>query len=300
MTLTAANIGGWSLNEILTSAQMNHLQSELVKALDGEGGGSYVLTAPLNLDGDELQIEDTLRMQAGSALVISGTAVMTAASSSIVDFDSGSFLNISAGADMNIEAGADVIVGDLDDLAVDDDDHEYTICLSAAYVEEDGAGEATWTLTRAVAPGNWVQQSIAPGSGAQVFFGLRVDPGDTIEEIVARVDGGVSGVGVHALLPTLPELTLVETEGFTALGLAVDIATEQDTSASTAAYDDPHNITLDNTTSGGALPYVAQPDAHYWVRINGERGANAIANELAILAIRATIIRTKLVPVGIM
>lgn len=54
MTLSPAKPGGWALNELLTSTQMNALQDELVKALDGVGGGTYTLLADLELLGSKL------------------------------------------------------------------------------------------------------------------------------------------------------------------------------------------------------------------------------------------------------
>lgn len=51
MSFTRANALGWALYEVLTSTQMNHVDSQLPNALDGAAGGSYGATADINLTG---------------------------------------------------------------------------------------------------------------------------------------------------------------------------------------------------------------------------------------------------------
>lgn len=51
MTISPAKTGGWSINNILTSQQITTLQSELLKAVDGTGGGTYTPVAPIIIQG---------------------------------------------------------------------------------------------------------------------------------------------------------------------------------------------------------------------------------------------------------
>ncbi|HTJ17842.1 MAG TPA: hypothetical protein VL494_13775 [Steroidobacteraceae bacterium] len=60
MTLTNPKPLGWAFGEILTSTQINSVASQLTHALDGAGGGSYTLSAPLTIGGDTVTISDTL------------------------------------------------------------------------------------------------------------------------------------------------------------------------------------------------------------------------------------------------
>lgn len=51
MTFVRANPAGWALFELLTSAQMNVIDSQMPYALDGQSGGSYAPTDAIILDG---------------------------------------------------------------------------------------------------------------------------------------------------------------------------------------------------------------------------------------------------------
>lgn len=50
MTIADPKTGGWS-NELLTPAQMNIVRTELLKCVDGTGGGSYAPSAPVIVNG---------------------------------------------------------------------------------------------------------------------------------------------------------------------------------------------------------------------------------------------------------
>lgn len=50
MTLVRANPAGWALFELLTSGQMNIIDSQMPSALDGTDGGTYVPTASIIID----------------------------------------------------------------------------------------------------------------------------------------------------------------------------------------------------------------------------------------------------------
>jgi hypothetical protein len=57
MTLSNPKPLGWAFGEILTSAQMNSFGTQIIRALDGTGGGAYTLAAPLSIDGDTVELE---------------------------------------------------------------------------------------------------------------------------------------------------------------------------------------------------------------------------------------------------
>lgn len=60
MTFVRANPPGWALFELLTSAQMNIIDSQIPFALDGQAGGSYTPTASIELDGGSIPNPDFL------------------------------------------------------------------------------------------------------------------------------------------------------------------------------------------------------------------------------------------------
>src|SRR5690349_2130103 len=58
MAFSKVKISGWAFGEILTSAQMNTLDTDHANAVDGAAGGSYVLSAPLAIEGDTVTFDD--------------------------------------------------------------------------------------------------------------------------------------------------------------------------------------------------------------------------------------------------
>jgi hypothetical protein len=100
MTLTAANPGGWSLNEVLTSAQMTHLQNQLLNAIDGVGGGTYTLGAALIFAGSDVRFDADVEFRATcEATFLSGARAV---------FDSGSEVQFAAGSIVDINTDMDL------------------------------------------------------------------------------------------------------------------------------------------------------------------------------------------------
>ena len=54
MTISRVNPVGWADGETLTATQVNNLDINITKAVDGAAGGSYALTAPLAFTGQPL------------------------------------------------------------------------------------------------------------------------------------------------------------------------------------------------------------------------------------------------------
>lgn len=67
MTLVRAKPSGWALFELLTSTQMNQIDSQLPDALDGAGGGVYNPTDTLELDGSAITGTSTLKLTSPAA-----------------------------------------------------------------------------------------------------------------------------------------------------------------------------------------------------------------------------------------
>ncbi len=57
MSFSLVNTTGWTNGDILTATQINTLDSDHAKAIDGSGGGTYNLSNQLTLGGDVVRIE---------------------------------------------------------------------------------------------------------------------------------------------------------------------------------------------------------------------------------------------------
>jgi hypothetical protein len=112
MTLTAVKPGGWDVEEVLTSDQMNALQVELLKAIDGEGGGTYTLTAPLVLDGEAVQFAATATVLDGAALELDDGATLVANDGAAIEVADGAELNVEDGGELNVRDGGRIDVED--------------------------------------------------------------------------------------------------------------------------------------------------------------------------------------------
>lgn len=60
MTLPRVKPSDWAFGEILTSAQMNQLDTNVSNAVDGAGGGTYTLSAPLVINGANMTVGQDL------------------------------------------------------------------------------------------------------------------------------------------------------------------------------------------------------------------------------------------------
>jgi hypothetical protein len=109
---------------------------------------------------------------------------------------------------------------------------------------------------------------------------LKLNPGDAIPEITVRLSAAVHG----ALPATMPRVSLVRCDQN---GNVTGLASVTDNSPSTAAYQTPHDVTLNATTDPGHMPRTATSDPHYVV-VLGEAGANSVIG-LQIQSVRGTL-----------
>lgn len=130
----------------------------------------------------------------------------------------------------------------------------------------------------------WLQNSVSAPVGNDLFIELPmlgVGIGK-IDSIVATVDGREtrepSPAGAHAALPSsMPQLGLYS-------DVSGQIANTTDTSASVAAYDAVHTISL--TGLGQSIA----SGTRYFIRLRGESGSNSQILSLALLRIDVTFI----------
>lgn len=315
MTLTAANPGGWSLNELLTSVQMTALQNELLKAVDGVGGGTYTLGANLIFNGAEVRIGSLLRVLSGGSLTLdsgsvnlwsgsttlqssgtltvagtltlSSSGLLSLSSGADIDMNSGSLLTLDAGADMNIVGDIHILSGGLIDVQtggeISFDDADSLAFADTAYTWSQSLTpqSITWTGTepawqQAPTGRGWVDTQ-ADGAST-IVFSLPVLPGDTLTDVFVRLRGQV-GVSGHALLPATPVFVILQSVDPD--GNTTNIATASDPSLNPAAFNALHNIVL----TGGSLPYTVPLTGtveNLIVVVRSEGGVGAEADKTVI------------------
>lgn len=289
MTLTLAKAGGWSVGEILTSDQMDHIQSELIKAIDGVGGGAYNPSANVTIGGAaEWRFDNDVRFRTGSQLLTDSGSQSDFSGQvdffSNVDFRETSTVEFIAGGLVEYHDGTRVVVEELDDLEVDNQSCSMRIPNSWG-VSAWNATEPYWEMDEAV----WLQR--ANTSGALLYFALPVMEGDDIDAIGVVFTGG-SGSGHSSLPAGMPRLRILEDDSsglFTTV-----VASVTDPTAVVATYDAAHSVTMDTTTTGGALPYTAIGRS-YVLEVRGEFGLNSEPEELLMQRMIAVVIRRRLV-----
>ena len=125
MTLAAVKPGGWDPEEVLTSDQMNELQVEMVKAIDGAGGGTYTLSAPLIFEGSEVHWSTVTRVVAGGFFYVDAGGTISVTGDILIedgvqidvkgdgriDVRSGAELQLHSGAELDIDCNADFAAG---------------------------------------------------------------------------------------------------------------------------------------------------------------------------------------------
>jgi hypothetical protein len=289
VTLTLAKAGGWSIGEILTSDQMDHIQSELIKAIDGSGGGSYSPSANVTIGGAaEWRFDNTVRFRTGSDLLTDAGSQSDFSGQvdffSNVDFRETSTVEFIAGGLVEFHDGTRVVIEELDDLEVDNQNKTMRM--------HNGWGEATWNSTEPyweMDDGIWIQ--LANTSGAAIYFALPVMAGDSIVDMGVTVEGDYGASHGGATPAGLPRIRILEQDGSGDFSVVVAEVTD---STSGAGYAAAHVIVLDNTTTGGDLPYTAT-NTNYVVEVRGEFNTDSAAGALAMKRLQTTITRRRLV-----
>ncbi len=274
---------------------LNAIEVALAKALDGINGGTYAMTAPLILTGtgplraDNIDVEDTMQIRATAALDVLNNADLNVKAGGAINVESTGDINIQSGGDLTVASGGDVAIqsggavlvesgGQI--LAEDPDGIEYnafTLAWKHSLTPHSisfAAGAPDWVSNVST---NWIQHQL---SAALIIFPLILVPGDTLTSVVIRLNGAVFA-GHGGLLPTKPVYTLISVDS----GGSTTIATSSDAAANAAAYDVPHNTTLDSGTPGSTLPITVSGSDKYYLLVSGESGANAVADTTGILAI---------------
>lgn len=312
MTFTAANPGGWALNEVLTSAQVNHLQNAIVNAVDGINGGTYALQSQLAFDGPaDLVILGTLEIASGGLLNVPvggdislfGELTVNAAGDVLVDgtvsirapgvLEVLGSIEVLATGDINLQANGHLNV--LGNGGIDVLNLGYIHLATGAELTMRSVTQLKLTTSATIAfrlsmqgipsspdgwqphsPASWIQHDIIAAQDIMLPLGLL--PGERLETLSVRITGG-TGIG-HGAVPAAP--VSIELVSVDANGVTTTHATSTDPSGSAPAYDALHNIAF-----GAGLPLVV-PSNPLYVRVIGEQGAGSIADTTELVSVSGT------------
>lgn len=290
--------GGWALNEVLTSAQMNAIRTELLKCIDGANGGTYALNDPLVFDGDEVRFDAVLRMRTGSDLFIdAGSNFECNAAAEFndnVDFDDQVDFNstVDFHGFVQFRTTAEVEFQDLEATTVDNLQHTYRVPLVPGTPSFIGTPrEPTWALDQTLV-GQWRNRNASTNS--RLYFSLPVMAGDSIVAINVTLQGG--NTAGHGGVDPDNKVRVRLLESAAGSGAVTEIFSVTD-GATGAAYDASHTMILD-ALSTIVLPITAA-DRYYVLEIRSEFGGTAAADENLIERVTATITRRQLVSTNI-
>lgn len=304
MTLADPKVGGWASHDILHSSEMNAVRTELLKAIDGVGGGTYNLTGPLVIDGDAFQVDDELIVSAGADLNVDGD--VTLRTGSTLTLDAGSAWQI----DSNGEFNANVLIND--DLRCNDGGStHFSIAHAVLFfsLAELGVNDVSVTMLvpQQFAEPQWDVSNVQAGwvietdgwlalenDALSLYYALPIMAGDTIDAVVLRV------VGANALphgADPANKMRYQIREGTSDGVLSTLIADVVDPTTG-ATYDAAHTVRLDGTTTGGALPIVAL-SRPYWLLITSETGANSSPQQSKVRKVEVELLRSHLVSTNV-
>lgn len=193
MTLADPKPGGWAFGEELLSSQTNAIRNELLKAIDGQDGGTYTLTADLAFDGvGDVVVAATLRVDpTGTVELVSGSA-LNVQSGAQIDVLSGGNLNVQSGGAINLLGTSDLNVSSEINLTGADinlDAASSIQLVGGASIDVDASSSVD--LAGVINASNGSQISLASGSDITALSGSlithnsgatnRIQPGATLE-----------------------------------------------------------------------------------------------------------------------
>jgi hypothetical protein len=273
----------------LAAAGVFTVHGEIALATSGAGELSVASGAIINVNGgrldlntgSDMNVEGTAHIDVeGSIEVTTGTVNIFSATG--VTLQSGGRLNALGGSQIITSPGALVRIEDSNDLTINDSGEGYRLTLTPAFHD----GLAPWVATTPISNlAGWVQFDV--GARRTITFALPVNPGDTVFDVFARLDGDPSGAAHGGVLPTaVPTVELYSVD----INGVITVHATKDDPVLGAAYDSPHNIVLQaGTETTGTMPHLATADPLY-VRIRGEFGGSATPASLTLLSISGNII----------
>lgn len=250
---------GYAQGDPITPAEINQLDSDHAKSVNGDEGGTYA-----------------------GAQVWNGAHTFNAA----VGLNGA--VTLGAAATVSINNGTQVTYQGTNLPKLANRLHTWPINIFGAItLLEEGANP--WGTYISVTYGTAVWQMKVVGTRLMIPI-LKLPLGADITQIKAYIDGKGGGV-THAALPaTLPSLLLRKRPLST--GVAATVGTVTDAPANLAAYEAYHALTLN--IGDGVAPINGTDD--YWLQLTGESGANSVVDSLALIALEMSFTCKQIAP----
>lgn len=290
MSFARVKISSWAVGEILTSAQMNQLDTDHANAVDGVGGGFYTMSAGAFLgflaDGS-----------VNPALIVASSGLLPALSLSS-PFTTGSALSAIGTVRMDSNSGTphqligatEVASGSTFTLK---GATQWTACDSRNVKRLQSVFAAHQAGTTWVSSGNggWTDNDTST-PGAILFELNNLIDGASLYAVEIDLIGNV-GPGPHAGLPgTMPTYRMFSSSA----GAPVAISALVTDSSTLSVYDTNRTVTV-TLTSPITINETAGLQS-FFLTISGESGANALNGRLYVYRARALFTVTSIQPGG--
>jgi hypothetical protein len=237
-------------------------------AITLQDGAQLLLTIGASIalsTGTALVVDDDaeLLVRDSAILGVLDTATLTLQNSATLTLADSAQMLLTTGTSLVAGNNAFVQVEDANDLRINDSIENFRLAMTPVWIQLNAATGAPRWLQAHI--GRWVQTESVSVGLYEIAFALPFLPGDTITSLNVMFDGG------PALPATKPRISIVK--------VAIDgtvsspaLAATVDGSASAAAYDGVHFVSLNaGTATTGAMPITLTSDPHYLV-VRGEQG----------------------------
>lgn len=288
--------GGWAFGEILRSSEMNTLDADHAKAIDGTGGGTYTLAATLFLTGTNFPSVQAQNAGVGAgsspALVTfvppGGLAPSLVCQGDLAAGFTGQVVMDSTGLTAHQFVGATEIPSGSTFKMVSTTDYPLLGSRNVVRLQDDFPSQnvtaGKWTFDATM--GGWLQADVGAAYGIYIPLNNLIDSSFLAGVVVRIMSAG------HGTVPsTMPTIRLFTRGTGTSAASAISSAV---TDASVVGvYNASHDLTVTPTS-----PFAVTEDTVVFVVLTGEASTNSIASALRLIRVTAAFTTTKLTPGG--
>lgn len=229
--------------------------------LDGASGGANITTE----SGSLVDIFGLLNIESGGVMQLLAGAALNVITGAVLDV-SGQ-IAIESGGNLNAVRTRDITISS----------EVYNLRLNLIDGISDNAGADWQSLSAAL----WQPCQRTATVSPYVHPVRGLNPGDTIDNVVASIFSSTSHSGGMPANKPILELFYVDSNG-----VAHSIATTHDPSSTFAVYDAVHQIPLaGGTVDSGAMPYTVDVNPLF-VRLLGEWGSGSHTQSVTIASIQ--------------
>ncbi len=271
MTFARKKPAGWVADvDTITAAEINGLDIDSERAIDGNAGGTYTPSGAININGAE-----SLNVGADDGMTISGAGTLVVASAGGIAVTGGGLLVDSVDADFT---GGDTNIDSLfaDDASIDDltitgtnrvnyASRAITRVIQGTPLSRCESGNlADWPCKAHRTFVHALPDPTTSGPGI-LYITLDLPNGCTLDTAYVSIVGATGHAAFPAGAPAvMPAATVKKTHVLTNITTTVDVA--GDTSATAGAYEAVHLITVSSIAeviNNNLYRYHIQLDSEY-------------------------------------